>query len=117
MDQCFAPSTATRNERGRLRGHSMMKGECMATQSKPATQSVTWRVFRGLRAEVQAQVDAAEYPEAWGPVDMVKTFIMQWVPIGTGWRGEIRVTGYRTPLNDNGTGTAYLSVHWDPRKG
>lgn len=76
--------------------------------------NVLWRVFQGTRPEVEQQLSAADLPSAWGAPEVVRRFILEHVPIGDGWVGDIKVTGYRTPANDNGTGTAYVSVHWIP---
>lgn len=89
----------------------------MTPAPKKSEETVTWRVFQGTLANIEAQVMTADLPKNWGSAELVKQFILNHVPSGPGWKGNIRVTAYRTPLNDNGTGTAYLSVHWEPQGG
>lgn len=82
-------------------------------QSEP---QVTWRVFAGDRKAIRQQIAAEDIPPQWGDREVVSAYILNQIPLDGTWRGSVRVTGYRTPVNDQGTGTAYVSVHWEPER-
>jgi len=70
--------------------------------------------FSGDRASILEQLEQSVVPAEWGPTDTVRDLVASQVPAGVGWHGTVTVTGYRTPPNDEGTGTTYVSVHWEP---
>lgn len=72
--------------------------------------------FHGTLKEIEAQLTTADIPVTWGPNATLRLWIASHVPIGKGWTGEVIVTGYRTPPNDAGTLTAYVSVAVKPSR-
>jgi len=85
----------------------------MSKQKTKPESTVTWRAYNGTRKEIAAQLTAGDIPVSWGRDEVVAAYVMDQIPGGDTWAGSVRVTGYRTPPNDNGTGTAYVSVHWE----
>lgn len=86
----------------------------MSQTKKSIEPSVIWRAYAGTRRQIAEALEAADIPAQWGDAAVIRQYILDQVPGGETWRGNIRVTGYRTPVNDKGTGTAYVSVHWEP---
>jgi hypothetical protein len=82
-------------------------------QGAPSS-GVEYRRFSGDRLAIVTQVDTACFPATWGPTKLLRELVAEHVPLGNGWRGELTVTGYRTPPLDDGTGTVYVSVAWKP---
>lgn len=80
---------------------------------KPLPQ-IEAKYFSGTREEITRAIMECHFPQSWGDRDAIRKFAYWHVPQGNGWRGLITVTGYRTPANENGDGTAYVSVRWKP---
>ena len=88
----------------------------MTTPAVPMDAKLTWIVFQGNREEIEGKVKRQAWPTSWGPGSTVTDLVLWHIPLGPKWRGELKVTGYRTPPNDNGTGTVYVSVTWTPQE-
>jgi len=94
----------------------MTKESYMPRQKTTPERTVTWRAYQGSRKDIAEQLAAGDIPVQWGKPDVVAAYVMDQIPLGDTWAGSVRVTGYKTPPNDNGTGTAYVSVHWETGK-
>ena len=77
-------------------------------------QSVAFRKYDGDRKMILEQIAAGDLPPQWGSREVITAYILDQMPGGSTWRGTLTITGYRTPVNDKGTGTAYVSVNWAP---
>src|SRR5215471_831853 len=113
---CSVLSMTTPHAPGRI--HGSLTTMATSTPIPPNCEKLNLQrlMFHGTLKDIEAQITKADIPATWGPAVTLRLWIASHIPLGKGWKGELIVTGYRTPPNDQGTLTAYVSIAVKPQR-